>query len=485
MRSDLVSPKAILLPVALPLSTRQWLQVQAEQRRAEPEQLAAQLLIGIAALSPKQVQKLFDSMSLTPVSESEAGIIPSRALLSRFTGLVADAAANAGGKAAASGHFVAGHATGAYDRTEPARKFVGRTLGLAKEAAGSVPHVLTRSAYPVVANSTEILGRLLDALAENEILRGLAAIFNAEQWLDFTEQIDVEKAQAAVDALKEQHLDESSAQIARRLMVQKALYTGSVGFATSVIPGSAATLLALDVVSTAALQAELVYQIAAAYDLPLDDPARKGEVLAVFGCVLGTTQAVKAGLAVLRNAPVAGALIGASSNAAMLYALGYAACRFYEERLYQEERETLPALEEQSGLFLEAATAQQAVADQVLLCIIRAGQPDASADELVQSLPSLNLSPVSLQEIAAHLNDPPSLTQLLPQLDRDFALYLLGQCQRIAQSDGVVNEAEADVLETLADYFEIELALANRTECPQGSLNDDAFSSHEDSNGTP
>lgn len=73
----------------------------------------------------------------------------------------------------------------------------------------------------------------------------------------------------------------------------------------------------------------MVYQIAYAYGLNLQEPARKGEVLAIFGLALGSGCAIKAGLGFLRNVPVAGAVIGASTNAATLYALGYAACRFY------------------------------------------------------------------------------------------------------------------------------------------------------------
>ncbi len=43
--------------------------------------------------------------------------------------------------------------------------------------------------------------------------------------------------------------------------------------------------------------------------------------------------AAKAGLSFLQNVPVAGAVIGASTNAAMIYALGYGACRFYETKI--------------------------------------------------------------------------------------------------------------------------------------------------------
>jgi len=75
----------------------------------------------------------------------------------------------------------------------------------------------------------------------------------------------------------------------------------------------------------------MVYQIAVAYGLD-KDPARKGEVLAIFGLALGGGRLIKAALRLAKCA-IAGAMIGASSNAAMLYSLGYAACRFYEAKL--------------------------------------------------------------------------------------------------------------------------------------------------------
>lgn len=103
----------------------------------------------------------------------------------------------------------------------------------------------------------------------------------------------------------------------------------------------------------------MVYQIAYAYGLNLQEPARKGEVLAIFGLALVSGCAIKAGLGFLRNVPVAGAVIGASTNTATLYALGYAACRFYEAKINPlTSNATLAASQAESDKYLEAAIAQ-------------------------------------------------------------------------------------------------------------------------------
>lgn len=121
-------------------------------------------------------------------------------------------------------------------------------------------------------------------------------------------------------------------------MIDKALFAGGTGFASNLVPGAAAAMFAIDLASVMLLQAEMVYQIACAYGLDLQAPVRKGEILAIFGLSFGCSEALKVGvsyvakvgLSFLQNVPVAGAVIGASTNAVMIYALGYGACQFYE-----------------------------------------------------------------------------------------------------------------------------------------------------------
>lgn len=272
------------------------------------------------------------------------------------------------------------------------------------------------------------------------------------------DQVDITKAQTAVEKLQQKYPTETSSQIAHRIMLEKAVYAAGTGLATSLVPGAAAALFAVDLTATSALQAEMVYQIAAAYGLNLRDPVRKGEVLTIFGLALGGNQAIRAALELLQNTPVAGAIIGASTNAAMLYAVGYAASRFYAAKLAAEStEETLAATKAASDDYLQAAITQQIVMDQILVHLVLAENPDQSWETILPELETLNLSPASLSVIKAHIKSPPPLEQLLAQLNRDFALPLLAQCERISQRDGGVTSAEANIIDKIAQKFDIDL----------------------------
>ncbi|MBD2308987.1 hypothetical protein H6G17_26335 [Chroococcidiopsis sp. FACHB-1243] len=81
-------------------------------------------------------------------------------------------------------------------------------------------------------------------------------------WLfGMTNQVDVEKAKATVRALQQQYPNELPSEIVHRLMSRKALDAGKMGFMSSLIPGLAVALLAIDLAATTALQSELVYEI--------------------------------------------------------------------------------------------------------------------------------------------------------------------------------------------------------------------------------
>ncbi len=168
--------------------------------------------------------------------------------------------------------------------------------------------------------------------------------------------------------------------------------------------------------------------------------------------------AIKAGLGFLRNVPVAGAVIGASTNAAMLYALGEGACRFYEAKLNGLTSEaTLAACEAESEKYLEVAIAQEVVMDQILVHVVLAGNPGKTWEQILPLLQTLNLSPASLERIAANIKSPPSLESLLNQINRDFAIPLLAQCDKIAQLDGVTTKEEEQVIETITKKFGIDI----------------------------
>jgi uncharacterized protein (DUF697 family) len=325
-----------------------------------------------------------------------------------------------------------------------------RTLGVGK-AAG-------KQTQRLIEQATQRAGKSVSFISDNWLLRKVSGVLKLDWLVGATNRVDLQKAQADVKKLQQQHPEETPSQISHRLMVEKSIYAGGVGLVSSLVPGEALALLAVDFAATSALQAEMVYQIAAAYGLDLQDPARKGEVLGIFGLALGGSRAVKAGLGLLRNVPFAGAAIGASSNAVMLYSLGYAACRFYEAKLKASTSEaTLTDIKEGSEEYLEKAIAQQAVMDRILVHLILASYPQKSWEQILPDLQTLNLSPASLEAIAANIQSPQPMDTLLNQLNRDYAVPLLAQCYRIAQLDGMTTLEETSAIEKIATKFDIDL----------------------------
>ncbi len=235
----------------------------------------------------------------------------------------------------------------------------------------------------------------------------LSGVLNLNWLVGASDSVDLEKATATANKLRQEHPNESPSQIAHRIMVDKATKAGGIGLASSILPGVAAALLAIDLAATTKLQTEMLYQIAAVYGLDLKDSARKGEVLAIFGLALGGGRLLKvAGLGLLRNVPFAGAAIAASSNATMIYSLGYAACRFYEAKLDEStslnSSQTLAKLKQQSEDYLETAIAQEAVMDQILVHMILASHPEKTWEEILPELKTVNLSPASLNAISSY-----------------------------------------------------------------------------------
>lgn len=357
---------------------------------------------------------------------------------------------------------------------------VGSAAAQAGQAVAGTAVTVGGAIGQVALQATDRVGDVLDILHKNPQLQHVLKPFNVS-WLSIVDQVDVVKAAARVQELQQQYPTESSAQIAHRLMLEKALYAAGLGFASSSVPGVAAALLMVDLGANLLLQAEMVYQIAAAYGLDLKESTRKAEVLAIFGLSLGGSRAIKfgssyaakAGLGFLRNVPIAGAVVGASVNAVMIYALGYAACRFYEAKQHPLATEaTIADSQAQSEQFLKTAIDQEVIMDQILVHVILADNPDRTWAEILPELQILHLSPASLEAIAANLESPPPLEELLAQINADFAVPLLAQCQKIAELNGEVSPAEAEVMAVISQRLGLDLDSLQATypEAPQAAL---------------
>ncbi|ACC78897.1 EcsC family protein [Nostoc punctiforme] len=341
---------------------------------------------------------------------------------------------------------------------------VAQTGKAVLDTALEVGEATAKQTHKLIEQTTQTSGQVVNRLSENWLIRKLSGVLNLNWLIGTPDAVDLEKAEAAVNKLKQKYPNESPSQIAHRIMVEKATQAGTVGLATSILPGIAVALLAIDLTATTKLQSEMLYQIAFDYGLDLKDPARKGEVLAIFGLALGGGRLLKAaGLGLLRNVPLAGAAIAASSNATMIYSLGYAACRFYEAKLDESTSlaspQTLATLKAESEKYLESAIAQEAVMDQILVHMILASHPDKTLEEILPELQALKLSPTSLDAIAKNIKSPKSLDILLNQLNRDFAIPLLVQCKKVAQLDHKTTPLEQEIIAAIARKFNIDTTI--------------------------
>jgi uncharacterized protein (DUF697 family) len=347
------------------------------------------------------------------------------------------------------------------DRESFLKSFLEAGKGVAEKVVG-VKEAATKQTNQLISQGTQTAGKVVNRLSEIWLLRKLSGVLNLNWLLGSVDNVNLDKAEAAAKKLKEKYPKESPSQLAHRIMVEKATKAGGIGLATSILPGIAAALLAIDLAATTELQSEMVYQIAAVYGLDLKDPSRKGEVLGIFGLALGGGRLLKAtGLGLLRNIPFAGAVIGASSNATMIYSLGYAACRFYETKLDASKsltsEETLTQLKQQSENYLEKAIAQEALMDQILVHMILATYPEKTWEEILPELQALNLSSTSLQAISQNIKSPQPLDTLLNQLNRDFAIPLLAQCYRFAQMNGETTPVEQNIIQAIATKFGLDV----------------------------
>ena len=354
----------------------------------------------------------------------------------------------------AAGQVVAGIG----DAIAQATSQAGKAGAIATEAIGTAATTAAKQTQDLLDFATEEAGKLLAIVGDNPVLKQVIKVFKADWLLSLVGSVDIASAEAAVKKLQQEYPGESPSAIAHRIMVEKAVYAGGIGLVSSVLPGVAVALLAVDLVATTQLQAEMLYQIAAAYGMDLHSPARRGEVFGIFGLSLGGSEALKAGLGLLRNVPLAGMAIGASTNAVMLYTLGYAACRFYEAKVNPL---TSPAVAEEiqreSEEYLAVAIAQQTIMDQILVHQILASYPDKSWSDILPELQELNLTPVTLEAIAANIQSPMPLDRLLEQLNRDYAMAMLARCYTISQLDCVVTEEEQKLMVAIASKFNIDL----------------------------
>jgi uncharacterized protein (DUF697 family) len=191
---------------------------------------------------------------------------------------------------------------------------------------------LQNDAHQFVEQSTENIGKVVTPIAENPFLNSVTKLPMLRWFMAALGQVDIARVEQDVQNLRQQNPQKTRAELTQQIIQDSTLKAAGVGLITNIIPPVALSLMALDFAALSALQAEMLYRVAAIYELPLNEPARRGEVLTIYGLSVGGTGVLKAGLSIPEMIPVLGAVIGASSDAAILFTLGQIAARFYERK---------------------------------------------------------------------------------------------------------------------------------------------------------
>jgi uncharacterized protein (DUF697 family) len=186
--------------------------------------------------------------------------------------------------------------------------------------------------YNLIEQSTETVGAIVTPIATNPLVKAATKIPGLSWLMAAVGQVDIDVVEREVVKLRQTYPLESSEQLAQRIIADAALKAAGIGLATNFIPPLALMLFAIDLGAIAALQAEMVYRIAAVYGFPPTESARRGEVMAIWGLSMGSSGVLKTGMSFVELLPIIGAIVGTTGDAALLSGLGYLACRFYETK---------------------------------------------------------------------------------------------------------------------------------------------------------
>ncbi|MEO0408838.1 MAG: hypothetical protein AAF289_15960 [Cyanobacteria bacterium P01_A01_bin.135] len=301
----------------------------------------------------------------------------------------------------------------------------------------------------LLERSTETAGDFVTATRNNPVMQSIEKVPGLNLLPKALGDVDPDSIAQEIAELKQKHPTETPAELAHRIIVDTAIQAGTIGLLTNIVPPLALTLFAVDIAAITKLQSEMVYRIAAAYGLPLEHSARRGEVLAIFGLSFGGSGALKSGLSFVELIPGVGAVVGATSNASLIYVLGQVASVFYDAKV---KGKTISAedLRADGRAYRQEVDAQQAVMDQVLTHMVMVSYPNEAKSDLLPVLEKLSLS-----SSAVDLDTLPPVETLLTQLKADFAEPLAIQCYKVALSTGEITPEEQALLDKITGRFNL------------------------------
>jgi uncharacterized protein (DUF697 family) len=199
-------------------------------------------------------------------------------------------------------------------------------------ATATASNAVVARAQPLLEPATTTVGNVVGPIADLPFIQFATALPGMKWLLAAIGQVNTEAVRSQVDELRQQYPQDNKRVLAQRVMAETALKAAGVGLATNFLPPVAFALTLVDIGAIVALQANMIYRIAAIYGYSPSDHERRGEVLAVWLLSSTTAGMVKSGLSIAEVIPGLGAVLGIATDASLVYGVGYFACRYYETK---------------------------------------------------------------------------------------------------------------------------------------------------------
>jgi len=261
---------------------------------------------------------------------------------------------------------------------EDTKKALGQNIQVAEQSVEDTKKQTYQLLARAIQGGGEVVDSLQQTVTESWNESWLARIFDA-----ITKGVNLENAKDVVRKRQLDYPDAQPTQIVEHLIRDKAIFAIVVGLdseaVTKVGGGSAsAATLTVDLFSTTSMLVEMCYQIAVAYGVEdLHYPARRGEILAIFGLALGSEQLGKLGVDfLLQHTPITSALINAGTNVIVFQLVGYAAREFYSAKVREKihtlaSTDTFTELETEIKSYLDSAISEKESIEQVVAEAVR------------------------------------------------------------------------------------------------------------------
>lgn len=250
---------------------------------------------------------------------------------------------------------------------------------------------------------------------------------------------------------------------AHRLVIDRTVELARSGLAGSLVPVIGG-LFAVSAEQAAKRQVELAAELALLYGRSPSDEALRHEIATILTSVMAGKALIKTGADLLQVVPLGGAVVSASSTAAMTYAIGQAAMQYQKAIAGTDGGPSAVASavctsSEEARRYLTEAVSQEQRLDQVLLHLALADIASTDRERLLERLQPLALDPSRLEDLVDAAQALPPLGSLLEGLDEGYGAVLLTQAEQLVRSDGQVSQQEAALLRQISDVLRQRVAL--------------------------